>query len=349
MLRTTASPPTFRLGLPWPHLLLALAVVGVWGSNFVVVRVGLDQLPPLLFATLRFALAALPWVLFVKRPRVSWWQLAGYGVVVGCGQFGLLFIAMRADISPGLASLVMQSQAFFTVALAAALLGEHLARLQVLAMLLAGAGLAITLLAADSSATPLGLLLTLAAALAWAVANLIVKAAGRVDALGFVVWSSVFSTLSLLGLTLALEGAPAALAAVRQATSVAWLAVLWQALANTLFGYGIWSWLLARHPAALIAPLSLLVPVFGMAASAVLLAEPMPAWKVAAAVLIVGGLCVNLRAPWPRTVRMWRRESSAARPPAHPGSRARLNARGNSIQDPIPQAVPRVQEHPEGK
>jgi O-acetylserine/cysteine efflux transporter len=297
MVQASPPPRPDRFLLPWPHLLLALAVIGVWGTNFVVIRVALDEWPPLLFATLRFVFAALPWVLFVKPPRASWRHLAGYGAVVGCGQFGLLYLAMRHDIAPGLASLVIQVQVFFTVALAAALLRERLTRRQIVAMLLAAAGLTLTLCATDAAATPVGLLLTVAAALGWAIANLIVKSAGSIDALAFVVWSSVFAAVPLLALSLAVEGVGTGLAAIGHASPAAWLAVLWQALGNTLFGYGAWSWLLARHPAAVIAPLSLLVPVFGMTASAALLAERMPAWKLAASALIIGGLGVNLLGP----------------------------------------------------
>lgn len=283
--------------LAWPHLLLALLVVAVWGTNFVVIGVALAQMPPLTFATLRFAFAALPWLLVVKPPRAVWRQVIGYGVFIGCGQFGLLYVAMRQDISPGLASLVIQAQVFITVGLAALLMRERPTRRQILAMLLAAAGLGVTLLAADASATPLGLLLTLGAASSWAVSNLLVKSAGRIDALGFIVWASAFATLSLLALTLLIEGTAVATAALQQATPGVWLAVLWQAIGNTLFGYGAWSWLLARYPAAVVTPLSLLVPVFGMAASAAVLAEPMPAWKLWAGALIIGGLVLNVIGP----------------------------------------------------
>ena len=79
-----------------------------------------------------------------------------------------------------------------------------------------------------------------------------------------------------------------------------WLAVAWQAWGNTLFGYGAWAWLLARHPAVTIAPIALLVPLFGMAASALWLGEPLPAWKLSAAGLVMAGLAVNLLWPlWP--------------------------------------------------
>src|SRR5690606_28946288 len=103
--------------VPWRHLALALLVVAVWGTNFVVIKVALDDLPPLLLATLRFALSVLPAALILPRPRVPWTNLAAYGGLVA-GQFGLLYLAMTRDISPGLASLVLQLQVFFTIGLA---------------------------------------------------------------------------------------------------------------------------------------------------------------------------------------------------------------------------------------
>ena len=146
-----------QTSLPLRHALLALAVVAVWGSNFVVIRVGLDHLPPLLFATLRFIFALAPAVFFIKRPDVPWRDLAAYGVLIGAGQFGLLYIAMNGHISPGLASLVVQSQAFFTVALAMGLSGERVKPFQIAALALAAAGIALILWRTDGSATPLGL------------------------------------------------------------------------------------------------------------------------------------------------------------------------------------------------
>ena len=144
----------------------------------------------------------------------------------------------------------------------------------------------------------LGLVLILLAALAWACGNIVSRAAGRVDALGYMVWSSLFAVPPLVALSLALEGWPAVRAGLVAADWVTWAAVLWQSVGNTLFGYGAWAWLLARHPAASVTPLALLVPVFGMGASALWLAEPLPGWKISAALLVLGGLALNLL--WPR-------------------------------------------------
>ena len=304
--------------LPPRHFLLALAVVAVWGSNFVVIKLALAHLPPLAFATLRFAFALLPAVFVLPRPRASWANLAAYGMLIGAGQFGLLYVALRHDIAPGLASLVIQVQVFFTVGLSMALTRERVRRYQWLALALAVAGIALIGAHTDASAarggttTGLGLALILLAALAWAGGNTVSRAAGRVDALAYVVWSSLFSVLPLAALSLAFEGWPALRAGVVAADLGTWAAVLWQSVGNTLFGYAAWGWLLARHPAATVAPMALLVPVFGMAASWLWLGEPLPAWKLLAAGLVIAGLALNLL--WPRWVS--RRAASARRPGA---------------------------------
>ena len=285
--------------MPLNHLLLALAVVFVWGTNFVVIRWGLDGLPPFLFATLRFTFSALPWLLFIPRPTAPWRKMAAFGVLLGVGQFGLLFLAMRSSISPGLASLVVQVQVFFTIGLSLLLMGERVRGFQIVGLLLALAGLGVIALNLDAAVvTWLGLALVLSAAFFWAGANLVVKSLGPVNMLHFMVWSSVFAVPPLLAISWFIEGPALMQRAVINATPLVWASVLWQALGNTLFGYGVWNWLLARHPAATVAPLALLVPVFGMGASALSLGESLPGWKLGAAALVLSGLAVIVL--WPR-------------------------------------------------
>ena len=280
------------------HMLLALSVVAIWGTNFVVIKVGLAQLPPLLFATLRFALAAVPLVLLVRRPPVSWRNLALYGLAIGAGQFGLLFFAMTRYISPGMASLVVQSQVFFTVGMVMALSGERLRAFQIVAGLIALAGLGVIASHTDGQTTLAGLLLTLTAAFCWALGNLTSRAAGRVDMLAYIAWSSLFAVPPLAAMSLFFEGWPTIVHSLQHADAVGWAAVAWQSVGNTIFGYGVWAWLLSRYPAATFAPFALLVPVFGMGAATLILAEPMQSWKLLAAGLVVGGLSLNLL--WPR-------------------------------------------------
>jgi len=280
-----------------PQALLALAVVAVWGTNFVVIHAGLAHLPPLMFATLRFVLSALP-ALFLARPAVPWRNLAAYGLLVGAGQFGFLFIAMNGDITPGLASLVIQTQVFFTIGLAMLLTGERVRMFQIAALLITLAGIGLILWHTDGTTTALGLVLTLLAAAGWAGSNIVIRATPGVDMLSYVVWASLFSAASLLLLSLAVEGPAAMRDGILDADAATWGAVLWQTVGNTLFGYSIWGWLLSRYPVATVAPTALLVPVFGLGASTLWLGEPLQGWKLTAAGLVMAGLAINLL--WPR-------------------------------------------------
>ncbi len=280
------------------HLLLAVAVMAVWGSNFVVIKVALAHLPPLTLAALRFTAVVLPLVFFLKRPAASWANLAAYGVLIGAGQFGALFIALRGDVTPGLASLIMQMQVFFTIGLSMWLTGERLKMVQIIALLLAVAGLAVILSHTDGSITLLGLGLLLVAALSWSGGNMVSRAAGKVDMLAYVVWSSLFAVPPLFALAFAFEGATAMANGILNADLTTWAAVAWQAVGNAMFGYGVWGWMLARYPAATVAPLALMIPVFGMASSALLLGEPMQDWKLFAAALVMSGLALGIL--WPR-------------------------------------------------
>nr|WP_205960376.1 EamA family transporter [Ramlibacter henchirensis] len=280
------------------HGLLALAVVAVWGTNFVVIKAALDQLPPLLLGTLRFLLALVPAMFFLPRPRVPLSNLAGYGLLIGAGQFGMLYLAIDGRISPGLASLVVQTQVFFTIGLAMWLAGERIRGYQVIAVLVAAAGLAVVGWHTDATTTVAGLLLVLGAAASWAGGNILTKRAGSINMVAYVVWSSAFAVPVLFALSLAFEGWDRIAASVQQASPGAWAAVGWQSWANSLFGYAAWNWLLSRYTAATVTPLALLIPVFGMGASALWLGEPLPAWKLVAAALVISGLALNLL--WPQ-------------------------------------------------
>ena len=280
------------------HAALALAVVAIWGTNFVVIKVGLRELPPTLFATLRFVFCAIPFIAFLKRPPVRWRWLAAYGLLLGPGQFGLLFYAMRSDIAPGLASLVIQMQVFFTIGLSVALFRERMARATTVGCIVSVIGLALIALHVDASVTHAGVAMVLAAALAWAGANTVVKAAARessqrIDMVAFIAWSSLFAAPPLIAISLLLDGGHADLAALRDATWVGWSAVAWQAIGNTLFAFAVWSWLLTRYDAAVISPWALLIPVFGIASSAWILGEPLDAWKVTACGLVFAGIAIH--------------------------------------------------------
>lgn len=285
-------------------LLLALVVVVAWGVNFVVIKVGLHGVPPMLLGALRFTLAAFPAVLFVKRPRMPLRWLLAYGATISLGQFAFLFSAMYVGMPAGLASLVLQAQAFFTLGFAALFLGERMRAQNVVGLLIAAAGLAVIALHASAGgAQPMtiaGFVLTLCAASMWALGNIVTKKVGKVDLVGLVVWGSLVPPLPFLVLSYFFEGPREIVGALDHIDAISVFAVIYLAFIATLLGYGLWSRLLSRYPASQVAPFSLLVPIVGLAAAALLLDEHLSAAQVGGAALVMGGLAVNVFGGWVR-------------------------------------------------
>lgn len=303
--QTHSSSPSYP-GLPPSHLLLALAIVAVWGTNFVVIKISLESFPPFLLAALRYIFALLPLVFFIPKPKVSWVNLCIYGLATGVGQFGVMYFAIDGRISPGLASLVIQTQVFFTIGFAMFFAREGLRLYQAVAVAVAMTGLVIIALHTDATTTFFGLALVVFAGLSWGIANTVSRQAGSINMLSYVVWASAFSIPPLLIVALIFEGGVSHLWDVTLAAPLgAWIGVLWQSWGNTLFGYAAWGWLLSKHPAAVVAPAPLLVPIFGMGASAFFLDESLPGWKMMAAGLVIAGLVVNLF--WPSLREQMRR------------------------------------------
>lgn len=257
----------------------------------MVMKWGLDRLPPLTLCTWRVFLSFFPACLLLSPPKAQWRLLLIVGGLMGVGQFGLLAIALQGQISPGLASVVVQTQAFFNVALAAVVLRERIEGAQVLGCLLAACGLAIIALKGGTTATTLGIALVLLSALSWAVCNLLMKRSGfSGDFVGFIAWSSLFATIPLAGLSLLTEGPTALLSPFLRPSLDVWLILAWQAYANNLFGYAVWNGLIRNYGLARIGPLTLLVPVIAIALSALLLGEELADWKLLAAGFIIAGV-----------------------------------------------------------
>ncbi|WP_457789772.1 EamA family transporter [Pseudomonas sp. PL-6] len=293
-------------------LLLALLVIVVWGLNFVVIKLGLHEMPPMLLGALRFLLAAFPAILFVRRPQVPLRWLLAYGLTISLGQFACLFYAMHVGMPAGLASLVLQSQAFFTLFFAALLLGERLRASNLLGLLVAAAGLALIGLQGGQAMTLAGFALTIGAAAMWALGNIVTRKLGRVNLVGLVVWGSLVPPLPFLGLSLWLEGPAAIESALRGFGVEALLVLAYLAFAATILGYGLWSRLLSRYPASQVAPFSLLVPVVGIGCAALLLGERLGALQLVGAALVMGGLLINV---WGGKLldrlRLWRAQGAA--------------------------------------
>jgi O-acetylserine/cysteine efflux transporter len=278
-------------------LILALFVVTVWGVNFVAIRWGVDEVAPLLMTALRYLLAALPAVFFIRRPAVSWTILIGYGFAIGVAQFGLLFVSIKLGMPAGLSSLVMQLQAFFTIGLAVIFLRERPSPVQWLGAAVAFGGIGAIALERLDGAALIPLLMTIAAAFFWGVGNIVTKRAGQIDMLGFVVWSALVPPIPLLALSLLFEGPGAIPAAMQNLTLIGASSLLFISYGATLFGYGTWSMLLSRYPAGLVAPFSLLVPIAGIGSAALLLGEAISGIEIAGSVLVFAGLLLNVFGP----------------------------------------------------
>jgi O-acetylserine/cysteine efflux transporter len=288
----SARSPAPEGALPPRDVALALLIAALWGFSFVVIKAGVAQAPPLFLTALRFALATFPAILFVPRPKANLADLAGYGLCIGVGQFGLLFIAIHQGMPAGLASLVIQTQAIFTIALAHVLLGQKTSRRQILGAAVALTGVAIIGASRGAAAPILPFLAVLAAALFWSAGNLFSIRAGRTNMLAFIVWSSAFAPLPLLVLSFLLEDHSSIVAAATHPTFPVWGGAAFLAYAATIVGFGLWNWLLSRHPAALVAPFSLLVPVFGMAATAFVFGETLGAGVIVGAAVVLAGLAL---------------------------------------------------------
>jgi O-acetylserine/cysteine efflux transporter len=279
------------------HVALAVFVAAIWGLNFVIIEVGLGDFPPLLLSSLRYTLASLPVLLVRGGPGVPWRWVLAVGVVIGVVKFSLLFVGMDIGMPAGLASLVLQVQAFFTLGFAALLLRERPRATQALGLALAAAGLALVASRLDGAATPAGFALVVLAAAAWGLGNVAIKRAAPRDPLRFMTWMCLIPPLPLLALSLAFEG-PRAVGDALAGIDLGGLgAVAYIAFAATTVGWGLWAYLMRAYSAGTVAPFSLLVPVFGLAFAALLLGEALTARVVVAAVLVVSGVLLTQRAP----------------------------------------------------
>lgn len=283
--------------------LLGVTVAVLWGLNFLAIRVGLDHFPPFFFAGLRFLIIAVPVVLFVRRPNVPLKWLLLYGFGFGFLQFAFLFAAMNAGMPTGLASLVLQSSAPFTVVLGALLLREHVSRRQIIGITVAVAGMAIIGYDRAQAAALIPVVLTLLAGLGWAFGNLGNKLARSTDSpsagsvlpepMRLMLWMCVVPPIPMLALSAATEGPTIGWHAVATSFSLdGWPALVGLAyivLLGTIAGSGLWTALISRHPAGVVAPFSLLVPVVGIAGAWAFLHETPSALSLIGAGVVIAG------------------------------------------------------------
>lgn len=280
------------------HLITALIVIVLWGMNFVVIKIGLKGIPPLLLAALRFMFVAFPAIFFLAKPKVTFKWLLAYAATISFGQFAFLFSAIAVGMPAGLASLVLQAQAFFTVGLSALIFGDKLKTSNVLGMLIASLGLILlgsaSINASASQVSLAGFILTLCAALSWACGNVVSKKIGSVNMLSLVAWSALLPIIPFVALSCLLDGVAVVWHSLSHISLNAILAILYLSGAASLIGYTLWGKLLAALPTHVVAPLTLLVPVVGLSSAWLLLDETLNSTQIIGAFVVMAGLIFNV-------------------------------------------------------
>lgn len=280
--------------MPFRHILLALLVVAIWGFNFVVIKLSVEAMPPLLSAALRFLAAAFPALLFIRPPKTKPWIVVAYGLTIGFALYAFLNLAIAWGMPAGLSSLVLQTQAFFTMLFAFFVLGERPTRFQIGGAAVAFGGVAVIAAQRMGNMGLLPLFMTVMAAIAWGSANVLARKAGKINALSFTVWGGLAAPLPLFALSYFTEGWSAIAEAI---TSFSWsdaALIAFLAYPATLLGGGIFAWLLVRHPASVVAPFTLLVPITGLASGYLVLGETITSMEVLGALLVITGLVITL-------------------------------------------------------
>jgi len=279
-------------------LIIGLLVIIVWGLNFIAIKLGLQDMPPLLLGALRFLLACFPAILFLPRPPIPWTWLIALGMSINVGQFAFLFLGMKVGMPAGLASLVLQSQAFFTLFIAVAWFDERWQWNHLVGLTLSACGMTIIGLQQGGDMTVTGFGLTLAASACWGIGNVIMRRATLgvpiFSMLSLVVWAGAVAILPLTLLSWVLEGYNAWMTAFRSPTLISVGSVIYLAFLATLVGYGLWGKLLSRYPAAIVSPLALMVPLVGMSSSAIFLGESLSLEQSLGALLVMLGLVIHV-------------------------------------------------------
>lgn len=278
-------------------ILAVILVTAIWGFNFVVIEWGLEGMPPFLMASVRFLLVVFPAIFFLPRPATSWLNIFLFGLFFGVIQFGLLFFAMAVGMSAGLASVVIQSQAFFTAGLSFLLFAERISGRRMTGILLAFIGIGFIGSLHDKNTNPMAVMIVLVAGLSWAAANLVNKQAATSNMVSFVVWASLIPPIPLLLVSLWLEGSMVIATTLGSLNPQTIACLLFIAYASTLLGYGVWTRLVVKYTPGLVAPFALLVPVFGMLSSSVFQGEYFGALKLGAVSLVMLGLALTVLQP----------------------------------------------------
>ncbi|KAB0507168.1 MULTISPECIES: EamA family transporter [Pseudomonadaceae] len=284
------------------HLVLAILVTLVWGVNFPITKLGLRSIDPFVLTGIRFALAAIPLVFFIKRPAIKFSYVAAYGFIFGLGMWGVINYGIQVGVSPGIASLIIQLSVFFTMGWGALLFKEKLRGAQFLGALLALVGLAGIISTQQGEHAILGVLLIVLSAVAWSIGNVIIKKSGVKEIFSFMVWASLFPPIPLFFIAWLMQGAAPFENLQSSLDLTAVLSIIFQVYLATHFAYWGWNSLLKLYPVSTVAPLSLLIPVFGIGSSMLIIGEHISTPNLISIAIIILGLAVGLYRKSPGTI-----------------------------------------------
>ena len=311
-------------GEPWQprDLMAAGVIILVWGMNFVAMKFTLRYFTPFQLGAARYLFAALPLIFFVRPPKVAAKWLLLFGMFQGVGQFGFLFTAIHVGMTAALASVLMQTQLFFTALLGIVLLKERLSialRIGLGFAALAIVSFAMSYVSAGAAGNALGFILNLAAAAMWAASNIIARHAQKespgYDPLAFVVWSALVPILPFVMLSVIFD-APALRWQWLDAPLGSWAGAIYLGWMASVLAYGLWTWLLTRHSANRVAPFGLVVPVVGLTAGVLLLNETLTAWQLLGISLVFAALLAVFATPLLLASQQRTRSSADLGPPS---------------------------------
>ncbi|MDP3560494.1 MAG: EamA family transporter [Legionellaceae bacterium] len=279
--------------MPLTHLLLAVLVAVIWGINFIFLRMGLDEMSPLLLCATRFMLASIPAIFFIKPPAIPFRIVIWYGLIMFALQFALLFMGLYVGMTPGMASLVMQVQVFFSMIFAAIVLQERLNTPQILGACTAFVGIIIVAMHFDKDISVLGFVCVLAAAATWGMGNLITKTMHDINIVSLIVWSSFVAFIPMLLFAMWFDSPQTILSIYYHLSWQGIISLIYIVYLSTWVGYGLWNWLLTHHPVGIVVPFTFLVPIVGILSSVLFLGEPFYAWKFIAGMFVLTGLFIH--------------------------------------------------------
>lgn len=280
--------------MPISHIFLALLVTIIWGVNFLFIKLGVQEITPLLLCAIRFTLASIPAIFFIKRPDAPLRLLIAYGIIMFAMQFTFMFIGIGLGMTPGMASLIIQTQIFFSLILSSLVLRDPPRLWQVIGALVSFAGIGLIAFHLDNTITVAGFLCLIGAAITWGIGNLITKKVKADDMIPLVVWGSFVAAFPMYLLSLIIDGPHNILIIMHTIDWKGLISISYIVYISTWIGYGTWNWLLGRHSISTIVPFTLLVPIISLFCSAMFMGEALTTWKLTAALLVIGGLCINL-------------------------------------------------------